>query len=179
MRNYIQKSAVNQDANQEILKASIIQLLFYLVSEMYKRPPNDFNGELDLTCCTALLIYLLENYQKRLPEPVYSHIYEFTKINITKFKSKMMKALTSQLIGMLLWLAPTLTLTLAHRDGLLPTFLKELVSYHAKYEMEHERARVILGLNSLLLLPEKPQEIMEKIPEIFKTAIVLVKKNAE
>ena len=49
----------------------------------------------------------------------------------------MMKALTSQLIGLLLWLAPTVVLTLAHRDGLLSVFLKELVSYHSKYEMEH------------------------------------------
>ena len=45
--------------------------------------------------------------------------------------------------------------------------------------MEHERVRVILGLNSLLALPEKPQIIMEKIPELFKTVIILVKKNAE
>lgn len=67
LRNYIQKSSVSNEPNQEILKASIVQLLFYLLSEMYKRPPNDFNGELDITCCTALLIYLLENYQRRLP----------------------------------------------------------------------------------------------------------------
>ena len=65
----------------------------------------------------------------------------------------MMKALTSQLIGMLLWLAPTNTLNLAHRDNLLQTFLKELISYQNKYEMEHERARVIFGLNTLLGLP--------------------------
>jgi hypothetical protein len=45
--------------------------------------------------------------------------------------------------------------------------------------MEHERARVILGINSILLLPEKPQEIMEKLPEMFKTVVILVKKNAE
>ena len=162
-----------------MLKASIIQLLFYLVSEMYKRPPNDFNGELDLTCCTALLIYLLENYQKRLPEQVYHHVYEFTKINLSKFKSKMMRALTSQLIAMLLWLAPAAALSLAHRDGLLATFLKELVGYHTKFEMEHERARLLLGINTLLLLPQKPQEVMETMPELFKTAILLVKKNAE
>jgi hypothetical protein len=90
-----------------------------------------------------------------------------------------MKSLTSQLIGLLLWLAPTQALTLAHKDNLLDTFLKELVSYHAKYELEHERARVILGLNSLLALPQKPQEIMQKMPELFKTAMMLVKKNAE
>ena len=153
LRNYIQKSSVSNEPNQEILKASIVQLLFYLLSEMYKRPPNDFNGELDITCCTALLIYLLENYQRRLPEPVYNHIYQFCKLNISKLESKMMKALTSQLIGMLLWLAPTNTLNLAHRDNLLQTFLKELISYQNKYEMEHERARVIFGLNTLLGLP--------------------------
>lgn len=91
----------------------------------------------------------------------------------------MMKALTSQLIGMLLWLAPTQVLNLAHKDNILSIFLRELISYHNKYEMEHERARVILGLCSLLSLPEKPQEIMEKMPDLFKTAIALVKKNAE
>jgi hypothetical protein len=68
---------------------------------------------------------------------------------------------------------------LAHKDKILETFLKEMVGYYNKYEMEHERARVILGINSLLLLPEKPQEIMGKMPELFKTAIFLVKKNAE
>ena len=107
------------------------------------------------------------------------HIYEFTKLNITKFKSKMMKMLTSQLIGLLLWVAPTIALNLAHRDNILSVYLKQLVSYHSKYEMEHERARVILGINSILLLPEKPQEIMEKLPEMFKTVVILVKKNAE
>lgn len=124
---------------------------------MYKKPPNEFSGELDITCCAALLIYLLENYQHKLPEQIFTHIYEFSKINISKFKSKMMKSLTSQLIGMLIWLAPTQVLTLAHKDKILETYLKELIGYHNKYEMEHERARVILGLNSLLLLPEKPQ----------------------
>lgn len=181
LRNYIQKSSVLTGTEPQIdgFKTNIIQLLFYLISEMYKKPPNEFSGELDITCCAALLIYLLENYQNRLPEQIYAHIYEFSKINICKFKSKMMKSLTSQLIGMLLWLAPTQVLTLAHKDKLLETFLKELIGYHNKYEMEHERARVILGLNSLLLLPEKPNEILEKMPELFKTAIALVKKNAD
>lgn len=81
---------------------------------------------MDITCCTALLIYLLENYQKRLPETVYAHIYEFSKINFHKYKSKMMKSLTSQLVGMLLWLAPTQVLTLAHNDNKLEGILKEV-----------------------------------------------------
>jgi hypothetical protein len=45
--------------------------------------------------------------------------------------------------------------------------------------MEHERARVILGFNALLSLPEKPTEIMPFIPDLFKSLLRLVKKNAE
>ena len=121
LRNYIQKSATlpATEPHFEVFKTNIIQLLFYLVSEMYKKPPNEFNGELDITCCAALLIYLLENYQNKLPENVYAHIYEFSKLNFTKFKSKMMKSLTSQLIGLLLWLTPAPILTMAHKDNLL------------------------------------------------------------
>ena len=181
LRNYIQKSSAlpTTEPQFEGFRANIIQLLFYLVGEMYKKPPNEFSGELDITCCTALLIYLLENYQKRLPENVYAHVYEFSKINFHKYKSKMMKSLTSQLVGMLLWLAPTQVLTLAHNDNNLDNMLKEVITHQNKYELEHERARVILGINSLLLLPEKPPTIMQKMPELFKTAMVLVKKNAE
>lgn len=68
-----------------------------------------------------------------------------------------MKSLTSQLIGLLLWVAPTQVLTLAHKDNILEVILKEIISEKSKYEMEHERARVLLGLNSLLSLVEKPQ----------------------
>jgi len=64
----------------------------------------------------------------------------------------MIKVLTSQLLGILIWSSPTQILTLAHRDKLLPNLFKELTIYDAKYEMEHERARVILGLNALLCL---------------------------
>lgn len=38
----------------------------------------------------------------------------------------MMKSLTSQLVGMLLWLAPTQVLTLAHNDNKLEGILKEV-----------------------------------------------------
>lgn len=135
LRNYIQKSSAltSNEPHIDGFKTNIIQLLFYLVSEIYKKPPNEFSGELDITCCTALLIYLLENYQRRLPETVFTHIYEFSKINISKFKSKMMRALTSQLIGALLWLAPTHVLNLAHKDNILDSYLKELIGYHSKY----------------------------------------------
>ena len=51
----------------------------------------------------------------------------------------MMKSLTSQLVGMLLWLAPTQVLTLAHNDHNLDNMLKEIITYQNKYELEHER----------------------------------------
>jgi hypothetical protein len=45
--------------------------------------------------------------------------------------------------------------------------------------MEHERARVILGLNAIFLLPEKPTEIIGRIHELFKVNLKMVKKNAD
>lgn len=60
IRNYIQKiSLMSTEANFEPLKANMLGLLFYLISEMYKKGSNEYSGELDITCCTALLIYLL------------------------------------------------------------------------------------------------------------------------
>lgn len=91
----------------------------------------------------------------------------------------MIKLLTSQLLGLLVWATPKLALTLAHRDQQLDRLLKELTGYESKYEMEHERARTILGLNTLLALPEKPAELLAHLPDIFKTAVKLVRKNAE
>ena len=68
---------------------------------------------------------------------MFNHCYEFSKINFTKFKSKMIKSLTSQLIGLVLWLAPTQILTLAHKDNMLEFILKEISMEKNKYEMEH------------------------------------------
>jgi len=61
--------------------------------------------------------------------------------------------MNSQLLGLLLWNAPTQVLTLAHGQQMLANLLKEVCGYESKYELQHERARVILGLNTLLALP--------------------------
>ena len=57
--------------------------------------------------------------------------------------------------------------------------MKELIMYEAKYEEEHERQRVILGLSSLMKHPDKPQCVISVFPELFKTLIKLIKKNAD
>lgn len=57
--------------------------------------------------------------------------------------------------------------------------MKELITYESKYEEEHERQRVILGLTSLMKHPEKPQFVLNVFPELFKNLIKLIKKNAE
>lgn len=180
LRNYIQKtSCLRGEPNFEPLRNNLISLLFYLFSEIYKRGPNEYSGELDITCCTALMAYLLENYQRTLPDSVYGHIWDFAKLNTLKFSSRMLKVLNSQLLALLLWAAPLQTLTSAHKHNMLPALLREVTLYESKYEHEHERARVILGLNALLLLPEKPQEILTKVPDLFRMALKLVRKNAD
>lgn len=106
-------------------------------------------------------------------------MWQFSKINFLKFNSRMLKVLNSQLLAMLLWVAPVQILTLAHKQNLLTQFLKEVIVYESKYTQEQERARSILGLSTLIALPEKPQEILEKMPDIFKTVLKLVRKSAE
>ena len=61
-------------------------------------------------CATALLIYLLENNTKNLPEPIYVIILSIVKYNITKIKSKTLKILNSQLQALIIWINPALVL---------------------------------------------------------------------
>jgi hypothetical protein len=79
------------------------------------------------------MTYLLENFQRGLPENVYNHIWEFSKINMLKFNSRMLKVLNSQLMGLLLWVAPVQVLTLAHKQNVLVQLLREVTIYESKY----------------------------------------------
>ncbi len=79
------------------------------------------------------MTYLLENFQRNLPETLYNHIWEFSKINMLKFNSRMLKVLNSQLMAMLLWVAPVQILTIAHKQNLLNQLLREVTIYESKY----------------------------------------------
>ena len=153
IRNYIYKCAQSVPETQHdiALKNNMVHLLFYLVSMLYKKPADQFmNGEIDVVSCTCCLIYLLENFQKDLPEPIFAHTFEFFKANISKFKSKLMKVVNSQLLGLLCWVAPVQILNIAFNNKILPIVIRELTSYTSKYEYDHERCRVILGINAIL-----------------------------
>lgn len=76
----------------------------------YFRGPNEFTGEIEMMCATALLIYLLENNTTNLPEQIYILILAIVKFNILRVKSKSLKVLNSQLQGLLLWINPGLVL---------------------------------------------------------------------
>lgn len=43
---------------------------------------------------------------------------------MAKYNSRMLKTLNSQLLGLLFWLSPISTLTLAHKFNILPSVLK-------------------------------------------------------
>jgi hypothetical protein len=132
-----------------------------------------------MMCGTALLIYLLENNRDTLPEPIYILILAIVKFNILKIKSKTLRVLNSQLQGLLLWICPALTYKFIEKEKIADLFMKELTVYEPKYEEEHERQRVILGLSTLMKHTEKPQFVLAAFPELFKTLIKLIKKNAE
>lgn len=77
-------------------------------------------------------------------------------MNLLKFESNRLKVQNSQLLGLLFWVAPRQIIDLAHRQNLIHLVLREITSYDKRYQTKYENARVILGLNSLLLLPDRP-----------------------
>ncbi len=132
-----------------------------------------------MMCATALLIYLLENNTTKLPEQIYILVLAIVKFNILKIKSKSLRVLNSQLQGLLMWINPTLVLKFIEKENIAEQFMKELLAYEPKYEEEHERQRIILGLTSLMKHPDKPQFVLNVFPDLFKTLIKLIRKNAD
>lgn len=59
IRNYIRKGSSIIMDNQDAFKTNLLHLLFYLINTVYTKGPSEINGELEMDCCTALLIYLL------------------------------------------------------------------------------------------------------------------------
>lgn len=59
LRSYIQKGSNIIIAHEDVFKTNFMQLFFFMINQIYKKGPNDFTGEIDMTCCSALLIYLL------------------------------------------------------------------------------------------------------------------------
>lgn len=108
------------------IKSNLCNLLF--------RGPNEFTGEIEMMCATALLIYLLENNSTNLPEQIYILILAIVKFNILKVKSKSLKVLNSQLQGLLLWINPGLVLKFIEKENIAEVFMKELLVYEGKYE---------------------------------------------
>lgn len=110
----------------KFIRSNLCNLLF--------RGPNEFTGEIEMMCATALLIYLLENNSTNLPEQIYILILAIVKFNILKVKSKSLKVLNSQLQGLLLWINPGLVLKFIEKENIAEVFMKELLVYEGKYE---------------------------------------------
>jgi hypothetical protein len=54
-----------------------------------------------------------------------------------------------------------------------------VIKYQKLLEERHEKKRIILGLLSLLVVAEKPEQLLGQMPNLFKILIRLVGKNAE
>lgn len=68
---------------------------------------------------TMLMGYLLESNHRKWDDNMLSHIWQVVKFNLTRAKSKVLKAINAQLICLFLWNNPQRTLTLAQNDNLL------------------------------------------------------------
>lgn len=70
--------------------------------------------------------------------------------NLTKAKSKVLKAINAQLLCVFLWNCPSKTIALAQSNNLLDSMILCILQSESRLKMEHERQRVILGLSELL-----------------------------
>ncbi len=59
LKAFIHKAATNTSPNQQMFKANLNHLLFYLIAKIYKNGPTDITGEADMMACTALLCSLV------------------------------------------------------------------------------------------------------------------------
>lgn len=135
-------------------------------------------GLVDITCCTALMINMLENFQSTLPEDFYGILWDYFIRNLS-FNSGQLKVINSQLLGMLLWTAPSQILHLAHSQNKLDIVFRQITAHERRYEHDYQRARVILGVNSLLLFANESAELRAAAPTLFKTILNLITKNAD
>ena len=125
------------------------------------------------------MVYLVENNIKKWTEAVINHVWQVAKFNLMKAKSKILKSLNAELICVLLWNSPEYIITLAQQDNLLNPLCVNIVNCEPKIKEEHQRQRIIFGLCELMLMREKPAEVMPFLPKFFNLMINLVKKNCE
>lgn len=70
-------------------------------------------------------------------------------------------------------------INLAQQSNLLETLCLHIINSKSKIVEEHQRQRLIFGICEILLLKNKPNEILTKVPEFFNLAITLVERNCE
>jgi hypothetical protein len=104
-----------------------MQLMFEMVDNIYKKGPDEFDGEVEMNSCTVLMIYLIENNYQKLSNDVIRHVWQVAKFNFFKAKSKSLTSLNIQLTCVMLWSAPIPTLALIQEDNLLLNFLNRLL----------------------------------------------------
>ena len=119
LRNYISKDSSLLFRLTDPFGVNLLELLFQMVSQIYSKGPDEFDGEIEMNSCTILMVYLVENNIKKCPEPVINHIWEVVKFNLQRAKSHSLKALNAQLICVLIWNSPEYILSMTQQANLL------------------------------------------------------------
>ena len=133
LRNYIRKGSAMLLNSADTFKNNLLQLLFLLVAEVYKKGPGKFTGEIEMTCCSALLINFVEN-SLSISEPILLHIWQLAKFNIHKLSSRNLKGLNCQLLAMLIYSGGSQFLSIVNNDNMLDKLLKEITDHENKLE---------------------------------------------
>lgn len=132
-------------------QSTLLQVLLYLFSEIYKLY-GEKSGcrETYLNCSSTLLIYIVEVYRLEFLIPILPIIWSYCKFNLLKSHTASLRAISAELLGVLLWKIPLETIKVLQEDNCLDFGLISMVKYHHHLDERYERRRIILGLLSLL-----------------------------
>ena len=135
IRNYIAKGAKFVNSQNEAFKDSFVKMLFHLIGETYKMHDRDVvNGEVDLDCAAILMVYMVENYRYEVLVPFIPLFWNYCNYNFHKSRTSFLRAITSQLLGVLFWKVPVDFLKILDQAKSLEFALVSMVRYQHHLE---------------------------------------------
>lgn len=118
----------------------MLELTFKLIEKTYRKYSPD--AIMDLTCCTTILLYLLEN--TRPIGPAIAFIFQIVKFNVEYVHSKTVRTMNAQLIANSLFNTPQIV-SLYSKDNLCDKVFPDLQRYSQFLIETWQVKRLVLG----------------------------------
>ena len=118
LRNYISGCSNLLFQCNDPFGINLLTLTFSMISHIYEKGPDHYEGEIEMNGCTITLVYLVENNYQQLNNNLMTDIWQVAKHNFQKAKSKTLNTLNIQLACVMLWSSPVITVFNAQKDSL-------------------------------------------------------------